>query len=96
MQRKIMTDEFVWMTFIHTNRDVPLEEKNLDINLKIFSSILKDEVSKNGVSINQVITYYGEKNKVSFIKPNKLKYWTHSIAYRDAENVKADLFTKGY
>ena len=47
-------------------------------------------------SINRIIVYYGKNNQISLIKPNKTKYWMQTIAYRDAENAKSDMFKNGY
>lgn len=62
----------------------------------MFEEILNDDITNNALTINRVITYYGSNNQISFIKPNKLKYWMRTIAYRDAENVKSDMFKNGY
>ena len=94
--RRIVGDSFVWITFEHTDENKKVTQTFLDADNQIFEKILVDDISNNGLRINRVITYYGEKNRVSFIKPVRLKFWTRSIAYRDAENVKADMFKKGY
>ncbi len=93
--RKIISDNFVWITFIHAKESLCIEEQTSIEDNELLNSILKEDISKN-VSINRIITYYGENNRVSFIKPRNLKYWTRSIGYRDAENVKAELFKNGY
>jgi hypothetical protein len=62
----------------------------------MFEEILNDDITNNALTINRVITYYGSNNQISFIKPNKLKYWMRTVAYRDAENVKSDMFKNGY
>lgn len=94
--RCIIHDDYVWMTFEHTNEDKEMELQLSDRNKDIFQNILHDDVSNLGLRINRIITSYSERNKVSFIKPRALKYWTRSIGYRDAENVKAEMFSKGF
>ena len=65
-------------------------------NIIVLVEILFDDMTNSALTINKVITYYGKNNQISFIKPNKLKYWMRTIAYRDAENVKSDMFKNGY
>lgn len=94
--RCIIHDDYVWISFEHTNTDKEMELQLSVENEGVFQDILHDDISNSGLRINRIITSYGERNKVSFVKPRTLKYWTRSIAYRDAENVKAEMFTKGY
>ncbi|WP_055437152.1 HsdM family class I SAM-dependent methyltransferase [Lacinutrix algicola] len=94
--RRILSDDFVWLTFEHGNDKLSVQTSFNNKCKLIYEKIIKDDLSKQGLLINRVITFYGEKNKISFIKPNKLKFWTRSIGFRDAENVKADLLTNGY
>jgi hypothetical protein len=92
----MIDNDLVWVTYEHSDVSYPLETTMTEDARSVFSRILADDVSNNGLRINRVITYYEEKNRVSFIKPNRLKYWTRSIGYRDAENVKGDMFNHGY
>lgn len=94
--RCIIHDDYVWMSFEHTNKDKEMELQLSDGNDDIFQNILHDDISNFGLRINRIITSYSENNRVSFIKPRTLKYWTRSIGYRDAENVKAEMFNKGF
>ncbi len=94
--RKIINDDYVWVTFEHTNQYIDIEEQYTDQNKKVLDEILFDDMTNSALTINKVITYYGKNNQISFIKPNKLKYWMRTIAYRDAENVKSDMFKNGY
>lgn len=96
VQDGYVEDGYVWVTFEHTNEEKSIDTEPLDADQIHFAEALRDDVANNGVRINRIITYFGEDNRVSFIKPNKLKYWTRSIAYRDAENVKAEMFRKGF
>jgi hypothetical protein len=94
--RQIIGNDYVWVTFEHTNQTVDLEKQFTARSEKTFKKILFDDISNNALTINKIITYYGRDNRISFIKPNKLKYWMRTIAYRDAENVKGDMFKNGY
>lgn len=95
--RQIITDDFIWVSFQHSNKNLTsIEKTSNETNKIILQQIIKDEDSNKGLTINRIITYYNEQNTISFLKPNRLKYWTRSIGYRDAENVKADMFIKGY
>ncbi len=93
--RLIIENDFVWISFEHTNEAVIKKEQLSNEDKVLYRNVIKD-LSSNDMIINRVITYYGEKNRVSFIKSRKLKYWTRSIGYRDAENVKAEMFKNEY
>lgn len=95
LKRLIINKDYVWVTFEHSTPPVCIEKKINSENKNIFGHIMEMNISESLV-IYKIIKYYGEKNCISFIKPNKNKFWTKSIAYRDAENVKADLFKEGY
>lgn len=94
--RQIIDNEYVWVTFEHTNQSKGLKDAFTNQSKLEFENILYDEISNNALTINRIITYYRKENQISFIKPNKLKYWMRTIAYRDAENVKSDMFKNGY
>ena len=95
--RQIITDDYVWVTFEHTNQPAGTVEDDITgRNESILSEILYDNISNNALTINRIITCYKIDNQINFIKPNKLKYWMRTIAYRDAENVKSDMFKNGY
>jgi len=93
--RRIINPNFIWVTFEHTNHEVTIETL-FQGEETLFDRILSDTDTNRALNINRIITYYGEKNRISFIKPNKLKYWMRTIAYRDAENVKGDMYKEGY
>jgi hypothetical protein len=44
----------------------------------------------DSLTATRIIQYYAP-NKVLFVKPNQKRYWLASIAYRDADNVFADI-----
>lgn len=93
---QVVNDDYVWVTFEHTNQN-KIHQKSFTKKSKLeFEKILHDDISNNALTINRIITYYGKDNQISFIKPNKLKYWMRTIAYRDVENVKSDMFKNGY
>lgn len=94
--RRIITPNFIWVSFEHGKGHLDIETSFTNESEELYKKIIEDDLSKNGVLINRVVTFYGEKNEISFIKPNLLKYWTKSIGFRDAENVKVDLLTNGY
>lgn len=88
--------DYVWVTFEHTNKSLELELELDSSGEEEFDNIIYDYSQNEALIINKIITYYGHDNQISFIKPNKRKYWMRTIAYRDAENVKSDMFKKGY
>ena len=76
--------------------DKPIEQHFNDNSKREFEKILLDDNTSNSLIINKIIIYFGNSNQISFIKPNKLKYWMRSVAYRDVENVKSEMFINGY
>jgi hypothetical protein len=95
-KRIILNENWAWVTLYHSNSDNPIEMKMSDENENIYNEILRDDVSKCGLRTNRVVTYINEPNCISFLKPRVLKYWTRSIGYRDAEEVKGIMFNNGY
>lgn len=94
--RIIINENWVWITFKHTNLDRKIENEVSIENEVIFNQIIKDEVSNNGLRINRVISYLNEPNSISFLKPRAFKYWMRTIGYRDAEEVKSTMFNNGF
>ncbi len=95
-KRIVENEQWSWVTLWHTNVDKPLETILNTENKSIYKEILHDDMSNNGLKINRIITYINEPNCISFLKPRALKYWTRSIAYRDAEEIKSLMFKNGY
>ncbi len=95
-KRIVINNHWVWTTVCHTNVSMPLESVLNTKNEHIYKEILHDDVSTNGLRVNRIITYINEPNCISFLKPRTMKYWTKSIAYRDAEEIKSLMFKNGY
>tara|TARA_R110001592_G_scaffold43887_1_gene141886 strand:- start:2356 stop:5268 length:2913 start_codon:yes stop_codon:yes gene_type:complete len=95
-KRIVKNEDWVWITLWHTNVDKPVESILNPENEPIYKEILHDDISNNGLKINRIIAYINEPNCISFLKPRALKYWTRSIAYRDAEEIKSLMFKNGY
>ncbi|MBU7571234.1 MAG: N-6 DNA methylase, partial [Flavobacterium sp.] len=81
--RQVLTHDYVWVTFEHNKVDKPIEQHFNDNSKREFEKILLDDNTSNSLIINKIIIYFGNSNQISFIKPNKLKYWMRSVAYRD-------------
>lgn len=94
--RQIINESYIWVTFEHSDKDKSIQNNLTTATGLLFNQILQDNASDNALIINNVIVYFGFNNQISFIKPNKLKYWMRSIAFRDAENVKSEMFKNGY
>lgn len=94
--RQIISEDYVWITFEHSNIETKIETNFTGSNKVEFDEILRDDISNSALTVNRIIVYYGKANQISFIKPNKFKYWMRTIAYRDAENVKSEMFKNGY
>lgn len=95
-KRIVKNTHWVWVTLYHTNLDKPFESVLNTENEYIYKEIMHDDMSNNGLRINRIITYINEPNCISFLKPRTMKYWTKSIAYRDAEEIKSLMFKNGY
>ncbi len=96
IKRLIINEHWVWVTFYHTNLKESIESKLSIENEGIYKELITDDISNNGLRINRVITYINEPNCISFLKPRALKYWTRSIGYRDAEEIKSVMFNNGF
>ncbi|NOQ26802.1 MAG: N-6 DNA methylase [Bacteroidales bacterium] len=96
LKRMIINEYWVWVTFFHANSENPIELNISEENENIYRGLLKDDISNNGLRINRIVTYINEPNCISFLKPRALKYWTRSIGYRDAEEIKGIMFNKGF
>lgn len=94
--RQIINESYIWVTFEHSDKNKLIQNNLTTATGLLFNQILQDNSSDNALIINNVIVYFGFNNQISFIKPNKLKYWMRSIAFRDAENVKSEMFKNGY
>lgn len=94
--RSIISNDYVWVTLEHTDSAKTLFTNIDTISENVFRDILYDDLTKNALTINRIIISYQEKNRISLIKPNKLKYWMRTIAYRDAENIRGDMYNNGY
>lgn len=95
-KRIVKNTNWVWVTLCHSNLDKPFESVLNTENESIYKELLHDDMSNNGLRINRIITYINEPNCISFLKPRTMKYWTKSIAFRDAEEIKSLMFKNGY
>ncbi|MDR1342483.1 MAG: SAM-dependent methyltransferase [Prevotellaceae bacterium] len=82
-------DKFIGAVFTYDNAGVK-EPKILKTDYsKEIEGLSQFKVSEH-FSAARVIRYYS-KNKVLFVKPNQMRYWLSSIAYRDADKTFADI-----
>ena len=88
LARKIISENFIWVSFEHTDKaSEPIREIS-EKDQEIIERVLAENIIENGFIQKFIITYYGENNRVSFIKRPELKYWMKSVALRDMENFK--------
>lgn len=76
---------------VFTYDDVDVKEPKIlktDYSDEI-EGLSKFKVSEH-FSSTRIIRYYS-KNKVLFVKPNQMRYWLPSIAYRDADKTFANI-----
>jgi hypothetical protein len=84
-------DSFVGVVFAYDNTAAN-EPIVLKSNYsKEINGISKFKISKH-LNSTRIIRYY-LKNKVLFVKPNQIRYWLPSIAYRDADKTFADIYS---
>lgn len=93
--KRLMGDDFIMMAFCLGE---PKSEIKFPESIDELSDLLK-EISNNEVSFNfrisRLIQYYIH-NYIIFLKPNQQRYWTRSIAMRDADFVFTNLVSKGF
>jgi hypothetical protein len=82
-------DKFIGVVFTYDNVDIkePTILKT-DYSGEI-EGLSQFKVSEH-FSSTRIIRYYS-KNKALFVKPNQMRYWLSSIAYRDADKTFADI-----
>ena len=82
-------DKFIGAVFTYDDVDVK-EPKILKTDYSDeIEGLSKFKVSEH-FSSTRIIRYYS-KNKVLFVKPNQMRYWLPSIAYRDADKTFANI-----
>jgi hypothetical protein len=82
-------DKFIGAVFTYDNVDVK-EPKILKTDYSEEIEELSQFKVNEHFSSTRIIRYYS-KNKVLFVKPNQMRYWLPSIAYRDADKTFADI-----
>ncbi len=82
-------DKFIGAVFTYNNIDIN-EPKILNTDYSEEVEGLSHFKVSEHFSSNRIIRYYS-KNKVLFVKPNQMRYWLPSIAYRDADKTFADI-----
>ena len=82
-------DKFIGAVFTYDNIEVK-EPKIIKTDYsEEITGLSQFKVSEHFNS-TRIVRYYS-KNKVLFIKPNQMRYWLPSIAYRDADKTFADI-----
>lgn len=65
-------------------------KSDLEIN-----NLLKEQVGTNA-AYNKILRLYANKDTITLIKPNNLRYWLKSIALRDADDTFDDILENGF
>lgn len=65
-------------------------KSDLEIN-----NLLKERVGTN-IAYNKILRLYANKDTITLIKPNNLRYWLKSIALRDADDTFDDILENGF
>ena len=74
------------------NKNVEWSIDKLEFNL---DPIANHEISTK-LKSKRIIRIYNKKDTIVFIKPNQLRYWLSSIAYRDGDKSIVELTKAGY
>lgn len=82
-------DKFIGAVFTYDDVDVK-EPKILKTDYSNEIEGLSQFKVSEHFNSTRIIKYYS-KNKVLFVKPNQMRYWLPSIAYRDADKTFADI-----
>jgi tRNA1(Val) A37 N6-methylase TrmN6 len=72
------------------NIEYQFVKSDLEIN-----NLLKEQVGTN-VAYNKILRLYANKDTITLIKPNNLRYWLKSIALRDADDTFDDILENGF
>jgi hypothetical protein len=65
-------------------------KSDLEIN-----NLLKEQMGSN-MAYNKILRLYANKDIITLIKPNNLRYWLKSIALRDADDTFDDILENGF
>lgn len=84
-------DKFIGTVFTYDDVDITEPKIYKTDYSKEIEGLSQFKVSEHFCS-TRIIRYYS-KNKVLFVKPNQVRYWLPSIAYRDADKTFADVHT---
>jgi type I restriction-modification system DNA methylase subunit len=85
--------EFIYTAFQYDDNADNRTTEIKDLSSEEVENLLT--LDKGHVRFQRILKIY-KKDYVCFIKPNQLRYWLDSIAFRDADGVINDLFENGY
>lgn len=85
--------EFIYTAFQYDDKSDNRTTEIKDLSSEEVENLLT--LDKGHVRFQRILKIY-KKDYVCFIKPNQLRYWLDSIAFRDADGVINDLFENGY
>lgn len=85
--------EFIYTAFRYDGNTDHQPVEIIDLSSDELDQLLT--LDKGHVRFQRILKIY-KKDYVCFIKPNQLRYWLDSIAFRDADGVVADMFENGY
>jgi len=85
--------EFIYTAFRYDGNTDHQPVEIIDLSSDELDQLLT--LDKGHVRFQRTLKIY-KRDYVCFIKPNQLRYWLDSIAFRDADGVVADMFENGY
>lgn len=89
-------NNYIELTFKYGKKPQGFTIDKIDSSVKLQDFFEQSSAKEGeGVVFKRITTIYN-KNSVTFIKPNQLRYWVDFIALRDADDVISNLIDEGY
>ncbi len=89
-----ISKDYICSSFIYSNKKINPKIETFPNLKEDLSNIFNIKLSKNTLS-NRYIKIY-KNNSIIFIKPNQMRYWLDTTAYKDADKSFIDLEKQGY
>ena len=85
-------NSFFACEFYYGSENIETQFRKNDVEI---NNLLRERVGTN-VAYNKILRLYANKDTITLIKPNNLRYWLKSIALRDADDTFDDILENGF
>jgi hypothetical protein len=92
LQQITQGNSFFACQFYYGSENIEHQFVKSDLEIK---NLLKEQVGTN-VAYNKILRLYANRDTITMIKPNNLRYWLKSIALRDADDTFDDILENGF